>query len=104
MKYILKLYIYGETSNSKRALKNLNKIVAEYLNNQSMIEIIDIGKNPQIAIDERIVAVPTLIKNYPPPYRKVIGDLSDTESVILSFRLRTLKKNSTKSCIIYNGE
>lgn len=81
--YVVKLYVSGNTKSSIRAVRNLNRIAKEYLNDTWSIEIVDIQENPETAVNEKIIATPTLIRTYPPPARKIIGDLSDTESVIV---------------------
>ena len=96
MKYVLKLYVIGDTSNSLRAIKNLKKITSGLLSEQCIVEIIDVVKYPQSAIDENIIAVPTLIKSFPPPYRRVIGDLSNTENVIINLGLKPLMADRNK--------
>ena len=82
-KFILKLYIVGRTANGERALANLRKICEDELKGQYQMQVIDILENPQLAEDERILATPTLIKELPPPLRRVVGDLSDTDKVLL---------------------
>ena len=89
MKYLLTLYVYGENANSIRAIKNLKKITEESSENQYDINVIDIRKEPKLAFDDCIVAVPALVKKLPVPMRKVIGDLSDTEKVILGLDLKS---------------
>ena len=89
MKYLLTLYVYGETGKSIRAIKNLEKITEELPENQYNIQVVDIRKEPKLAFDDCIVAVPALIKKLPAPIRKVIGDLSDTEKVILGLGLKS---------------
>ena len=89
MKYILKLYILGDTTNSNRAVNNLKKICTEVLKDEYAIEIIDILKNPKLAVDGCIIATPTLIKRLPPPLRRVVGDLSDAESVLFGLGLKS---------------
>ena len=96
MKKILTLYVYGETASSMRAINNLNKIAGELLKDQYDIEVVDIRKEPQLAFDDCIVAVPTLTKKLPPPIRKVIGDLSDTEKVLLGLGLKQEQSNPEK--------
>jgi len=86
-KIILRLYITGHTPNSKRAITNLRKICDEELSGQYDMKIIDVLENPQLAEDERIIATPALIKELPPPLRRIIGDLSDTERVLLGLDL-----------------
>ena len=94
MKYVLKLYVVGGAALSERAIGNLRKICAELLEDQYTIEVIDILKNPKLTIDESIIALPAVIKSLPPPIRRVIGDLSDTENVLLGLGL-TPKKEKT---------
>jgi len=86
--YILKLYITGSTPNSEHALANLKRLCAEELDERYEIRVIDVLQNPQLAEDERILATPTLVKALPPPLRRVIGDLSDKEKVLLGLDLR----------------
>lgn len=88
MKYILKLYVIKETQNSINALRNLTKICHENLQDgQYEIIVIDLLKNPRLAEEDKILAVPTLVKLLPPPIQKVIGDLSDKEKVLLGLDL-----------------
>ena len=86
MGYILKLYITGQTPNSIRAMDNLEKI-CEDLAGEYELRIIDILKDPQLAEDDKIIATPTLVKELPPPLRKIIGDLSDSDKVLLGLDL-----------------
>ncbi|HLC14634.1 MAG TPA: circadian clock KaiB family protein [Thermodesulfovibrionia bacterium] len=88
MKYVLKLYVIEDTSNGMRAIRNLKKIT-EMIPQEDVtqIEVIDILKNPELAIEDCIVATPTLIKAYPFPPRRVIGDLSNTENGNCSTRV-----------------
>ena len=83
MGYVLKLYVTGKTPRSERTLANLHKICEEELDCSYSIEVIDILENPQLAENERILATPMLIKELPPPIRRIIGDLSDREKVLL---------------------
>ena len=84
----LKLYVTGKTPRSENAILNLRNICEETLAGQYSIEIIDILENPQSAEDERILATPTLIKNLPPPLRRLIGDLSEKEKVLIGLDIR----------------
>lgn len=84
----LKLYIAGQTPRSMAALANLEKIVEEHLGNEYQIEVIDLLENPQLAKGDQILAVPTLVKDLPLPVRKIIGDLSNTERVLVGLDLR----------------
>lgn len=92
-KYHLKLYITGQTPRSESAIQNLHKICEENLDAKYEIEIIDILECPQLAEDERILATPTLIKSLPPPLRRLIGDLSETEKVLVGLDIRTSKSS-----------
>jgi circadian clock protein KaiB len=87
-KFVLKLYITGRTPSSERAVANLKRICREELHDQYEMVIIDVLERPQLAEDERILATPTLIKTLPPPLRRIIGDLSNTEKVLLGLDLR----------------
>lgn len=89
--FILKLYITGMTPNSERAIANLKRICLEKLDSKYEIMVIDVLENPQLAEDERILATPTLVKTLPPPLRRVIGDLSDTEKVLLGLDLQIIE-------------
>jgi circadian clock protein KaiB len=84
----LKLYIAGQTPRSLAALANLKKIVEDHLDGRYRIEVIDLLENPQLAKGDQILAVPTLVKDLPLPLRKIIGDLSNTERVLVGLDLR----------------
>ncbi len=84
----LTLYVAGQTLKSITALTNLKRICHEHLKDKCHIKVIDLAKNPEIARKMEIVAVPTLVKTIPPPIRRVIGNLSDTERVLVQFGLR----------------
>jgi circadian clock protein KaiB len=81
--YILKLYVTGKTPRAEKAIANLRRICEEELRGQYELNIIDVLEHPQLAEDEKILATPTLIKRLPPPLRRVIGDLSDKDKVLL---------------------
>ena len=87
MKYLLKLYVVSQTPNSVRALENLKRICEAELKGQYEIKVIDVLKEPQLAEEDKIIATPTLVKELPPPLRKVIGDLSNREKVLLGLNL-----------------
>jgi circadian clock protein KaiB len=89
--YILKLYIAGQTPKSKAALANLKKICAEHIHDKYSIEIIDLLENPQLAKGDQILAIPTLVRKLPEPIRKIIGDLSNTERVLVGLDLYPVK-------------
>jgi len=88
-KFRLKLYITGQTPRSQRAIANLRRICEGELADQYELVIIDVLENPQLAEDEKIMATPTLTKELPVPLRRVIGDLSDTEKVLLGLDLQS---------------
>jgi circadian clock protein KaiB len=86
--YVLRLYITGMTPNSKKAVENVKKICEEYLKGRYELEVIDIYQQPALAQGEQIVAAPTLIKKLPGPLRRLIGDMSNTEKVLVGLDLR----------------
>ena len=85
--YVLKLYVAGNTPNSIRALKTLNNILEQEFQGVYALKVIDVLKNPQLAEEDKILATPTLAKILPPPVRKIIGDLSDREKVLIGLDL-----------------
>jgi len=86
--WVLRLYVAGQTPKSLTAFANLKKICDEHLRNKYRIDVIDLLENPQLARGDQILAVPTLVKNLPEPMRKIIGDLSNTEKVLVGLDLR----------------
>lgn len=92
--YILKLYITGRSPRAERAIANLRRLCREELEGCYELEIIDVLEHPQLAEDERILATPTLIKQLPPPLRRVIGDLSDRDKVLLGLDVRSREGRS----------
>ncbi len=84
----LRLYVAGKTPRSVAALANLQRICEEHLAGKYTIEVIDLLERPQLAQGEQIVAIPTLERRLPPPVRKIIGDLSNTERVLIGLDLR----------------
>lgn len=87
-RYILRLYVAGLMPKSTLAIANIKRICEEDLQGQYELEVIDLYQQPQLAQDDQIVAVPTLIKKLPSPLRRVIGDMSDTERVLVGLDLR----------------
>lgn len=85
--YVLKLYVAGNTANSVRALKTLNDLLEQEFQGVYALKVIDVLKNPQLAEEDKILATPTLAKILPPPVRKIIGDLSDREKVLIGLDL-----------------
>lgn len=92
--WILRLYVAGHTIKSITALDNLKKICEERLKNKYKIEVIDLLVNPQLSREHQILAIPTLVRKLPVPVRKIIGDLSDTECVLVGLDLKTRKYSS----------
>ncbi len=86
--YILRLYVSGMTPRSRQAIENVEKICKEHLAGRYQLEIIDIFQQPIFAKEGQIVAAPTLVKELPPPLRKFIGDMSQTEKLLLGLDLR----------------
>jgi len=84
----LRLYVAGQTARAVAAFANLQKICEDHLPGQYRIEVIDLLKNPQLAKGDQILAVPTLVRKLPEPVRKIIGDLSNTERVLVGLDLR----------------
>ena len=85
----LRLYIAGETSRSVAAVQNLEKICQEHLPERYRIEVIDLLQNPHLAAGDQILAVPTLVRRLPPPLKKIIGDLSNAERVLVGLDLKS---------------
>jgi len=86
-KYQLRLYVAGQTPKSIRAFANLKKICEEHLKSRYTIEVIDLLENPQLAKGDQILAIPTLVRKLPEPIRKIIGDLSDTQRVLVGLNI-----------------
>ena len=86
--FILRLYIAGQTPNSMIAVANLKKICEEKLQGKYRIEVVDLLVKPQLAKGDQIIAIPTLVRRLPPPVKKIIGNLSKTESVIVGLDLQ----------------
>ena len=87
-KYVLRLYISGSTSKSSQAVENIKRVCEQHLKNRYDLEVIDIYQQAQLARDEQIVAVPTLIKRLPLPLRRLIGDMSNVQKVLFGLDLR----------------
>ena len=87
----LRLYVAGKTEKSVTALANLRRIAEEHLAGRYRIEVIDVTQNPRLARNDQIIALPTLVRKLPPPMRKVIGDLSKTDRVLIGLDLKPLK-------------
>lgn len=87
-KWILRLYVAGKTPKSLTAFENLKKICEERLKNKYTIEVIDLLENPQLGREHQILAIPTLVRKLPVPVRKIIGDLSNTERVLIGLDIK----------------
>lgn len=83
----LRLYVAGQTPKSLLAFANLKKICEEYLQGKYTIEIINLSQQPHLAQEDHIVALPTLVRKLPPPIKKIIGDLSNTEKVLIGLQI-----------------
>lgn len=84
----LRLYVAGQTAKSLAAFANLKRVCEEHLAGRYRIEVIDLIQHPQLARDEQIVAIPTLVRKLPEPIRKIIGDLSNTERTLVGLDIR----------------
>lgn len=84
----LRLYIAGQTARSVTAMANLKRICDEHLEGRYRIEVVDLLERPQLARGDQILALPTLVRKLPPPIRKLVGDLSDTERALVGLDLR----------------
>ena len=87
-KHHLRLYVTGKTPTSVRALRNLRRLCDEELSGAYRLEVIDVLEHPQLAEDERILATPTLIRRLPPPLRRLVGDFSNAEQILLGLDIR----------------
>ena len=86
----LRLYVAGQTTKSIAAFANLKQICEEHLKGKYSIEVIDLLKNPQLAKGDQIVAIPTLVRKLPEPFKRIIGDLANTERVLVGLDLRSV--------------
>jgi len=96
-RYVLRLYVTGTTRHSTRAIVNIRKICEEHLQGRYELEIVDIAQHPTLAEGEQIIAAPTLIKKLPLPLRRFIGDMSQTERILLGLDLRVMKSSPPPS-------
>jgi circadian clock protein KaiB len=93
--FLLRLYVAGQTPKCMRAYANLKKICEEYLAGHYHIEMVDLLQSPQLARGDQILAVPTLVRRLPEPIKKIIGDLSNTERVLVGLDLRSARRSNT---------
>ena len=87
-RYVLRLYVSGSTLKSALAVENIKRICEQHLKNRYDLKVIDIYQQPNLARDEQIVAVPTLIKRFPDPLRRLVGDLSNQKKVLFGLDIR----------------
>ncbi len=87
-KYILTLYIAGQTQKAVRAIENINRYCDEHLQEGYSLEVVDLKEHPELAASEQIIAVPTLIRKLPAPIRILVGDLSDKEKVLVGLNIK----------------
>ena len=92
--YVLKLFITGQTPRSTRAIENLRRICDDNLRGRYQLDVVDIYQDPAAAREAQVVAAPTVVKMLPPPLRRIIGDLSDQEKVLIGLNLRPSKPPS----------
>jgi circadian clock protein KaiB len=95
-RYILRLYVTGSSHRSLRAVYNLKKLCEEYLPDDYDLEVIDIYKDPEAAREEQIIAAPTLVKKLPRPLRKFVGDMSNTQKILIGLDLYERKENGKR--------
>jgi circadian clock protein KaiB len=87
-KWALRLYTAGQSPKSLAALANLKRVCEEHLAGRYSIEVVDLMKNPRLAKDDQIVAIPTLVRKLPEPLRRIVGDLSDSERTLVGLQLK----------------
>ena len=95
--YVLRLYVTGLTSKSQHAITSIKRICEEHLKGRYQLEVVDIYQQPTLAKGEQIIAAPTLIKRLPPPLRRFIGNLANTERILLGLDLRPAKPQKDKT-------
>jgi circadian clock protein KaiB len=93
--WLLRLYVAGRTPKSLAAFRNLKTICEQHLVGQYRIEVIDLLENPMLAAGDQILAIPTLVRRLPPPVKRLIGDLSNTERVLVGLDLRPMPIGSS---------
>ncbi len=92
--FSLRLYVAGQTPKSLTAFANLKRLCEEHLPGQYRLEVVDLAKNPHLAQADQIIALPTLVRRLPEPIKRVVGDLSNSEKVIVGMDIRNLKTSS----------
>jgi circadian clock protein KaiB len=91
----LRLYVTGQSPNSIRAIENLRRACEEHMPGRYQIQVVDLLENPRLAADDQILAVPTVVRKLPVPIRKIVGDLSDTDRLLVGLQIRTPGRAAT---------
>jgi circadian clock protein KaiB len=91
----LRLYVTGQSPNSIRAIENLRRACEEHMPGQYRIEVVDLLENPRLAANDQILAVPTVVRKLPVPIRKIVGDLSDTDRLLVGLQVRVPGQGAT---------
>jgi circadian clock protein KaiB len=91
----LRLYVTGQSPNSVRAIENLRRTCEEYMPGRYRIEVVDLLENPRLAVNDQILAVPTVVRKFPTPTKKIVGDLSDTDRLLVGLQVRTPRQVPT---------
>jgi circadian clock protein KaiB len=99
----LRLYVAGQTPKSLAAISNLKRICSEHLDDKYELEVIDLMKNPQLAQGDQILAIPTLVRSLPTPIRKIIGDLSNVDRVLVGLDVRSPGQELQRRTVPSNG-
>ncbi|MHB8886029.1 MAG: circadian clock KaiB family protein [Methylovirgula sp.] len=94
--WLLRLYVAGQSPQSLAAFANLKKLCEDHLAGKYEIEVVDLLRHPQLARDDQIVAIPTLVRRLPPPMSKIIGNLSDTTRTLVGLQLRPARQKEAK--------
>jgi circadian clock protein KaiB len=95
--YTMRLYVTGATSRSSRAIANLRKLCDQYLAGRYKLEVVDVYQQPQLARDGQIIAAPTLIKSFPLPLRRFIGDMSNTANLLAGLDVQVINDSESRS-------
>jgi circadian clock protein KaiB len=96
-RYVLRLYVTGSTPHSTRAIINIRKICEEHLEGRYDLEVMDIARHPELAESEQIIAAPTLIKKFPLPFRRFIGDMAQTDRILIGLDLCASSRNASST-------
>lgn len=91
----LRLYVTGQSPNSVRAIENLRRTCEEHMPGRYQIEVVDLLENPRLAVNDQILAVPTVVRKFPTPIKKIVGDLSDTDRLLVGLQVRTPRQVPT---------